>query len=125
MGQMVDTARKTLSRSLSRLTHKTSSLLPSARPSLPFEGGPLRRPKAKNDKIEPPAGLGKIAPLETRKDAGLRRVNVGEAKTELVAMVEMDHEIQAVETRADLQDLLEALILMRTKMMNAKGGQGG
>ena len=125
MGQMDDTARKTLSRSLSRLTHKTSSLLPSARPSLLFEGGPLRRPKMKSDKIEPTADLGKTAPLETRKGAGLRRVNVGEAKTELVAMVEMDHEIQAVEIRVVLQDLLEALTLMRTKVMNAKGGQGG
>ena len=79
----------------------------------------------KSDKIEPPADLGKTAPLETKKGAGLRRVNVGEAKTELVAMVEMDHEIQAVETRAALQDPLEALTLMRTKTMGAKGGPGG
>ena len=78
-----------------------------------------------SDKIGLPAGLGKTALLETRKDAGLRRVSVGEVKIELVAMVKMDHEIQAVEIRAVPQDLLETLTLMRTKMMNAKGDQGG
>ena len=76
-------------------------------------------------KVGLPADLGKTALRETRKDAGLRRISVGEAKTELVTMVKMDHEIQAVEIRAVLQDLLEALTLMRTKMMDARGGQGG